>query len=84
MNKTMAENPPPSRHGLLLRQFAEIGIGPGLDVDKLDEATKRGLARAATDGLSLLDTALRQGARQKNVNGWKFPPPVWGAVGSTD
>jgi hypothetical protein len=50
MNKTMAENPLPSRHELLLRQFAQIGIGPGLDVDQLDEATKRGLARAAVDG----------------------------------
>jgi hypothetical protein len=84
MNKTMAENPPPSRHELLLKQFAEIGIGPGLDVDKLDEATKRGLARAAIDGLNLLDTALRQGARQKNVNGWNYPPPDMGRAGDKD
>ena len=84
MNKTMAENPPPSRHELLLKQFAEIGIGPGLDVDKLDEATKRGLARAAIDGLNLLDTALRQGARQKNVNGWNCPPPDMGRAGDKD
>jgi hypothetical protein len=84
MNKTMAENPPPSRHELLLKQFAEIGIGSGLDVDKLDEATKRGLARAAIDGLNLLDTALRQGARQKNVNGWNYPPPDMGRAGDKD
>jgi hypothetical protein len=74
MNAAMAENPPPSRHELLLKQFAQIGIGPGLDVDALDEATKRGLARAAVDGRNLLDAALRQGARQKNVNGWNYPP----------
>ena len=84
MNATMAENPPPSRHELLLKQFAQIGIGPGLDVDTLDEATKRGLARAAVDGRNLLDAAIRQGARQKNVNGWKCPPPDMGRAGDND
>jgi hypothetical protein len=84
MNATMAENPPPSRHELLLKQFAQIGIGPGLDVDTLDEATKRGLARAAVDGQNLLDAAIRQGARQKNVNGWKYPPPDMGRAGDKD
>jgi hypothetical protein len=84
MNATMAENPPPSRHELLLKQFAQIGIGPGLDVDKPDDATKRGLARAAVDGRNLLDTAIRQGARQKNVNGWNYPPPDMGRAGDKD
>ncbi|HEV3263474.1 MAG TPA: DUF1254 domain-containing protein [Gemmataceae bacterium] len=84
MNKAMTENPPPSRHELLLKQFAQIGIGPRLDVEKLDEATKRGLARAAVDGRKLLDAALRQGARQKNVNGWNYPPPEMGRAGDKD
>jgi len=84
MNATMAQNPPPSRHELLLKQFAQIGIGPDLDVDKLDEATKRGLARAAIDGRNLLDAAVRQGARQKNVNGWNYPPPDMGRAGDKD
>jgi hypothetical protein len=84
MNATMAANPPPSRHALLLNQFVQIGIGPGLDVDKLDEATKRGLARAAIDGRNLLDAAIRQGARQKNVNGWNYPPPDMGRAGDKD
>jgi hypothetical protein len=84
MNATMAANPPPSRHALLLNQFAQIGIGPGLDVDKLDEATKRGLARAAIDGRNLLDAAIRQGARQKTVNGWNYPPPDMGRAGDKD
>jgi hypothetical protein len=84
MNETMAENPPPARHELLLKQFAEIGIGAGLDVERLDGATKRGLARAAVDGGKLLDAALRQGARQKNVNGWNYPPPDMGRAGDKD
>jgi hypothetical protein len=73
-----------SSNGLLLKQFAQIGIGPGLDVDVLDEATKRGLARAANDGRNLLEAALRQGARQKNVNGWNYPPPDTGRAGDKD
>jgi hypothetical protein len=84
MNAAMTQNPPPSRHELLLKQFAQIGIGPGLNVDKLDEATKRGLTRAAIDGRNLLDAALRQGARQKNVNGWNYPPPEMGRAGDKD
>jgi hypothetical protein len=84
MDATMGENPPPVRHELLLKQFAQIGIGPGLDVDTQDEATKRGLARAAVDGRNLLDAAIRQGARQKNVNGWKYPPPDMGRAGDSD
>jgi hypothetical protein len=56
-------------NGLLLKQFAQIGIGPGLDVDVLDEATKRGLARAANDGRNLLEAALRQGQG-------RFHPPI--------
>jgi hypothetical protein len=84
MNATMAQNPPPDRHALLLKQFAEIGIGPGLDVDKLDKSTQAGLARAAVDGRKLLDAAIRQGARQKNVNGWNYPPPGMGRAGDHD
>jgi hypothetical protein len=84
MNAAMTENPPPSRHAVLLKQFSQIGIGPGLDVDTLDEATRRGLARAAIDGRNLLDTALRQGARQKNVNGWNYPPRDMGRAGDKD
>ena len=84
MNAAMAENPPPSRHEVLLKQFAQIGVGPGLDIAGLDPATKRGLQRAAVDGRKLLETALRQGARQKNVNGWNYPPADMGRAGEKD
>jgi len=84
MNAAMAENPPPSRHEVLLKQFAQIGVGPGLDIAGLDSATKRGLQRAAVDGRKLLETALLQGARQKNVNGWNYPPADMGRAGAKD
>jgi hypothetical protein len=84
MNAAMAENPPPFRHEVLLKQFAQIGVGPGLDIAGLDSATKRGLQRAAVDGRKLLETALLQGARQKNVNGWNYPPADMGRAGAKD
>jgi hypothetical protein len=73
-----------ARHEALLRQFARIGVGPGLDVGKLKDATRRGLARAAFDGRKVLDAALLQGAGQKNVNGWMCPPPHSGRAGDKD
>ena len=51
INKEMTANPPREHYAVMLEQFKTIGIGPGQDVNKMDEATKRGLARAAKDGL---------------------------------
>ena len=81
INATMAENPPPAKHQILLTQFAQIGVGPGIDVDKLDDPTKRGLARAAVDGRKLLENSITAGAGTKRVNGWKYPPPDMGRAG---
>lgn len=84
MNKAMAENRPSAKHELLLKQFAAIGVGPGQDVEKLDEASKRGLARAARDGRALLKGATLSGARSKLVNGWRYPPADMGRAGLHD
>ena len=55
-----------------------IGIGPGLDVNAQDEATKKGLARAAIDGKKIIAGAFAGGYLQKQVNGWNYPPPATG------
>ena len=78
MNHGMAENPPPSRDADLLPQFARIGVGPGLDVETQDAATKRGLARAAVDGDRIVNEAFAAGYGQKQSNGWVYPPPTIG------
>jgi hypothetical protein len=54
LNATLAENPPPVKHEQLMKQFATIGIGPGLDVEEQDEVTKKNLVRAAVAGKQLL------------------------------
>ena len=38
-----------------MKQFAAIGIGPGVDVEEQDEVTKKNLARTAVVGKQLLD-----------------------------
>ena len=43
LNAMLAENPPPPYHAVLLRQFARIGIGPGLDVEAQPDAVKQAL-----------------------------------------
>lgn len=82
MNKAMTENRPSDRDALL-KLFATIGVGPGEDVEEMDESTKRGLARAAKDGRALLQEILKAGGDSKRVNGWAYPPPDLGGLGNT-
>ena len=86
MNRAMTEDPPEERLAKLVELFGRVGIGPGKDVEAQDEATKRGLARAAVDGRQLiLDVN-----RSKNpfmgekINGWSIPPKTFGRYGLVD
>lgn len=54
INRAMIEIPADPRDADLLRSFARIGVGPGVDIDKLDASTRRGLAGAATDGRTII------------------------------
>ncbi|MEU3534030.1 DUF1254 domain-containing protein [Streptomyces murinus] len=81
LNLMLAENPPPSRHRVLLQQFAQIGIGPGLDVEAQPEAVRRSLARAAAVGVPLLKQQILSGDWAELVHGWRYPPPEMGRFG---
>jgi hypothetical protein len=78
INRAMVKNPPLKQHAALLDLFKQIGVGPGLDVEKMDEATKRGLARAAKDGLKMMQAMLASGLGKPKVNGWSVPPSTMG------
>ena len=77
----MAANPPREYYAPMLEQFKTIGIGPGLDVEKLDPATKRGLARAARDGLKLVIQIGDTGGTGPMYNGFSYPPKTMGSAG---
>lgn len=81
LNAMLAENPPPARHAVLLRQFEGIGIGPGLDVDAQPEVVKNGLTRALGAGVKLLPAQFLSGDWATVVNGWRYPPPTEGRAG---
>ncbi|MGO8961896.1 MAG: DUF1254 domain-containing protein [Streptosporangiaceae bacterium] len=81
LNAMLAENPPPAHHGLVLGQFARIGIGPGLDVEAQPEVVKLGLSRAAAIGMGLLKQQFLSGDWATLVNGWRYPPPQEGRFG---
>jgi hypothetical protein len=81
LNAMLAENPPPAHHAVLLRQFAEIGIGPGLDVDAQPDAIKQSLTRALGAGMKLLPAQFLSGDWANVVNGWRYPPPSEGRAG---
>lgn len=78
INRAMVNNPPLKQHAVLLDMFKGIGIGPGLDVEAMDDATKRGLARAAKDGMQMLQSMLATGLGKPKVNGWSVPPATMG------
>ena len=77
----LAENPPPKHHDVLLRQFAEIGIGPGLDVEAQPEPVKEGLMRAAATTVPMLEQQLLSGQWGELINGWRYPPREIGHFG---
>ena len=84
MNRAMTENPPEARLAKLIELFAKVGVGPGQEIDKLDDATKRGLARAAVDGRKMLNDVTRSGQLAKHVNNWNIPPESFGRAGLAD
>ena len=84
MNRAMTDDPPEARLSKLVELFGKVGVGPGKDVDSLDDATKRGLARAAVDGRKLLNEVIRSGDLGTRVNGWNVPPAAMGRAGLSD
>ena len=86
MNRAMAENPPEARLSSLLNMFATIGVGPGLDVTAQDDATKRGLARAAVDARQMILDINRSSHPFLWIgkNGWDISVPTYGHLGLKD
>jgi hypothetical protein len=66
------------------RRIEATEAGLSQDLEKMDAATKRGLARASVDGRALLNEVIRSGDLGKRVNGWNVPPPAMGRAGLSD
>ncbi len=84
MNRAMTEDPPEARLAKLVELFARVGVGPNQAVERMDDATKRGLARAAADGRKLLNAAFHSGLLGKRMNNWTIPPRALGHAGLAD
>ena len=86
MNAAMKENPPPARDDALMKQFALVGLGPQAkgNLDDLDPAIKRGLARAIVDGHALLGRVAKAGGSivgaTRTQNGWFYGASNWGRM----
>jgi hypothetical protein len=74
INKALTENPPTGSDAHMADFFREINIAPGLDVDALDESSRRGLARAASDGFAQIRNAQMSASGQNisHSNGWIY------------
>lgn len=81
INRAMTEIPPPPGNETLLELFARIGIGPGQDVDRTDEATQRGLVRALETGKRVVTGAATFMAGSTVVDGWRYTPDYYGRDG---
>ncbi|RQO62569.1 DUF1254 domain-containing protein [Paucibacter sp. KBW04] len=80
INRALLEFPTDAIDADLLRSFASIGVGPGLDIDGLDASTRRGLARAAVDGRKIIFGGFAGGYGQTQINGWNYPPKQTGRM----
>ena len=81
INRAMTENPPPPGREALVRLFAKIGIGPGQDVEQVDEATRRGLLRALETGKRVVTGAATFAASSTLYNGWSYFSHAHGVYG---
>ena len=82
INRAMTESPPPQDESALLDFLAEVHIGPGQDLDTLDEESKRGLARAAKDAHQMLIRMRKDPPGGSYVNGWRRGPEYAGHKGT--
>jgi len=86
MNGVMKENPPTARDAALMKQFALVGLGSMAkgDIEALDPAIKRGLARAIVDGQALLQRTATVGGSivgaTRTENGWFYGASNWGRM----
>jgi hypothetical protein len=88
LNRALTENPPnvPSQQSMV-NYFGQIGVGPGANVDAMDDATQAGLRRAAINGWNLLNQYLTNGVLPSSyfvTNGWIFSPADEGRAGQYD
>jgi hypothetical protein len=81
INRAMTESPPLESESAILALLAEVHIGPGQDIDTLDEDSKRGLARAAKDAHQLLIRMRADPPGGSYVNGWRRGPEYAGRRG---
>ena len=83
INRAMTENPPAAKEKAILDLLAELHIGPGKNLDNLDEDAKKGLARAAKDGHRMLVKARNNiiSDEQTTFNGWDAGPSHKGRSG---
>lgn len=80
LNRALAESPVPANEAQLSKLYAQVGIGPGMDVEKMNEATKRGLVRAAKQGAMIVTSGPGANVGRQMVNGWGLTPPNWGRL----
>ena len=66
-----------------MKQFATIGIGPGLDVETQPDSrrSRTSLVRAAGAGMQLIKQYFLSGEWATVVNGWRYPPRHLGRAG---
>ena len=81
INHMLAEQPPLAQNKVVVDMFKDIGIGPGLDVEKMDEPIKRGLIRAAKTATAMIKKAGQSAGFGKVINGWSISPNTMGSAG---
>lgn len=68
INRVLAESPMPAYDARLAKAYAQIGIGPGVDVEKMNPAVRRGLVRAQQASRMIVTSGPANNARRVAVN----------------
>ena len=73
LNAWLRTHPGEADEGALMSLFDQIGIGPSqsFDLEKLDEATRRGLEQALKEGAAMVQSATQSSMKDMR-NGWMF------------
>ena len=81
INRMLTEHPPLAQNKVVVDMFKDIGIGPGLDVEKVDDTIKRGLIRAIKTAGPMIKAAGQSAGFGKMINGWSISPNTMGSAG---
>ena len=81
VNQAMTVNGLSPQDHKRLSDWADIGVGPGLNIDDFDESIRSGLSRSVLNSIMIMRDYVKESYGSKIVNGWSYPISSTGRSG---